>query len=67
MYVFVPDSYPVYPVDYREKLERIWTELDGYENISSIGRSGQFWYNNMARSMRAGIEVSQELMGTWKP
>jgi protoporphyrinogen oxidase len=67
MYVFVPDSYPVYPVDYREKLERIWSELDGYENLSSVGRSGQFWYNNMARSMRAGIEVAQELMGTWKP
>jgi protoporphyrinogen oxidase len=67
MYVFVPDSYPVYPLDYREKLERIWTELDRYENVRSIGRSGQFWYNNMARSMKAGIEVAQDFMGTWKP
>ena len=52
-YMFVPDSYPVYPLDYREKLERIWSRLDGVSNLRSIGRSGQFWYNNMARSMRA--------------
>jgi protoporphyrinogen oxidase len=62
-YMFVPDSYPVYPMDYREKLERIWAELDQYENIRSIGRSGQFWYNNMARSMRVGIETAQAILG----
>ncbi len=61
-YMFVPDSYPVYPLDYREKLKRIWTQLDRFENLRSIGRSGQFWYNNMARSMRVGIETAQELL-----
>ncbi len=66
-YMFVADSYPVYPIDYREKLERIWTELDKVENLRSIGRSGQFWYNNMARSMRVGIEAAQDIMGTYKP
>jgi len=65
-YLFVPDSYPVYPLDYREKLERVWTRLGAYENLRSIGRSGQFWYNNMARSMRAGIEAAQEHLGTFK-
>lgn len=62
-YMFVPDSYPVYPMDYREKIARIWQELDQFENIRSIGRSGQFWYNNMARSMRAGIETAQAILG----
>ena len=65
-YLFVPDSYPVYPLDYREKLKRIWEQLDRYENLRSVGRSGQFWYNNMARSMRAGIETAQEHLGTFK-
>jgi protoporphyrinogen oxidase len=65
-YLFVPDSYPVYPLDYREKLARIWQRLDAYQNLRSIGRSGQFWYNNMARSMRAGIETAQEHLGTFK-
>lgn len=67
MFMFVPDSYPVYPLDYREKLERIWEHLDRYENLHSVGRSGQFWYNNMARSMRAGIETAQDVMGTYTP
>lgn len=66
-FMFVPDSYPVYPLDYREKLERIWSELDGFDNLRSIGRSGQFWYNNMARSMRVGIEAAQDILGTWEP
>ncbi len=65
-YMFVPDSYPVYPLDYREKLERIWARLDRFDNLHSIGRSGQFWYNNMARSMRAGIEAAQDVLGTFK-
>ncbi len=66
-YMFVPDSYPVYPLDYREKLERIWSQLDRIENLRSIGRSGQFWYNNMARSLRAGIETAQDFLGTFRP
>jgi protoporphyrinogen oxidase len=65
-YMFVPDSYPVYPLDYREKLLAIWSELDRYDNLHSIGRSGQFWYNNMARSVRAGIETAQDLLGTYR-
>lgn len=65
-YMFVPDSYPVYPMDYREKLDRIWAQLGRFENVHSIGRSGQFWYNNMARSMRAGIETAQDVLGTFK-
>lgn len=65
-YMFVPDSYPVYPLDYREKLERIWSRLERFDNLRSIGRSGQFWYNNMARSMRAGIETARDHLGTFK-
>jgi len=65
-YMFVPDSYPVYPLDYREKLERVWSRLDRISNLRSIGRSGQFWYNNMARSMRAGIETARDHLGTFK-
>jgi len=66
-FMWVPDSYPVYPLDYREKLDRIWRDLAAFENVRSIGRSGQFWYNNMARSMRAGIETAQDVLGTYEP
>ena len=66
-YMFVPDSYPVYPLDYREKIDRIWSKLDRFDNLRSIGRSGQFWYNNMARSMRVGMEAGQDVLGTYEP
>jgi len=66
-FMFVPDSYPVYPLDYREKLSRIWEQLDRFDNLRSIGRSGQFWYNNMARSMRAGVETARDILGEWEP
>lgn len=66
-YMFVPDSYPVYPMDYREKLDRIWAEHDKFDNLRSIGRSGQFWYNNMARSMRVGVETANDLLGRYEP
>lgn len=62
-FVWVPEGYPVYPLDYREKLTRIWEEIDTLSNLRSIGRSGQFWYNNMARSMGVGIETAQDVLG----
>lgn len=66
-FMFVPDSYPVYPLDYREKLQRIWEQHDRFDNLRSIGRSGQFWYNNMARSLWAGIQTAQDVLGRWEP
>lgn len=66
-FMFVPDSYPVYPLDYREKLDRIFRRIDAFDNLHSIGRSGQFWYNNMARSMRVGIEAAKDVLGTYTP
>jgi protoporphyrinogen oxidase len=66
-YMFVPDSYPVYPLDYREKIDRIWAEHDQFDNLRSIGRSGQFWYNNMARSLRVGVETAQDILGVYEP
>lgn len=67
VFMFVPDSYPVYPLDYREKLDRIFGKLEAFDNLRSIGRSGQFWYNNMARSMRVGIEAARDVLGTYTP
>ncbi len=66
-YMFVPDSYPVYPLDYREKLDKVFAEVDKFDNLRSIGRSGQFWYNNMARSLRVGLETGRDILGTYEP
>ncbi len=57
----IPNAYPVYPLDYYETLDRIWEELRPIENLWSIGRSGQFHYNNMARTVAMGLDLAEHL------
>lgn len=57
----VPEAYPVYPLDYYETLQEIWKELGRMENLWSIGRSAQFYYNNMARSMAMALDLAEHL------
>jgi protoporphyrinogen oxidase len=59
----VPEAYPVYPLDYYETLRTLWEELERLENLWSIGRSAQFYYNNMARSMALGLDLAEHLTG----
>src|SRR5262249_39246354 len=42
------DSYPIYPLDYLERLEALWSKLRAISNLTSVGRTGQFYYNSMA-------------------
>lgn len=58
----VPLAYPVYPLDYYETLQALWAKLLPIENLWSIGRSGQFYYNNMARSISLSLDLVEHLM-----
>ena len=40
-------GYPVYRRGYREKRDRVFTALRGFENLISLGRQGLFQHNNM--------------------
>ncbi|MBU0753928.1 MAG: FAD-dependent oxidoreductase [Planctomycetes bacterium] len=59
----VPEAYPAYPIDYYEILQTIWDDLRQVENLWSIGRSAQFYYNNMARAMGVALDLSEYLSG----
>lgn len=48
-------AYPVYTVDYREKLEKILGKLSSFENLKVIGRTGSFSYLNMEECLRWAI------------
>jgi protoporphyrinogen oxidase len=58
----VPDAYPVYPLDYYETLQSLWKEMGMVENLWSIGRSAQFYYNNVARSMSVSLDLAEHLL-----
>lgn len=51
----IPETYPVYSLDYREKLASI-TIPDG---LFLTGRCGSFWYNNMDHSIDQAISIVQ--------
>jgi len=58
----IPEAYPVYPLDYYETLQTLWQEISPIENLWSIGRSAQFYYNNMARTVTMGIDLAEHLL-----
>ncbi len=43
----VPETYPIYTLDYLDQLTRNLKMLGAYTNLLLAGRSGRFWYNNM--------------------
>ena len=58
----VKKAYPAYFGTYAEfGTVRAW--LDGFPNLSCIGRNGQHRYNNMDHSMLCGMEAVRALLG----
>lgn len=57
------DSYPIYPIDYLERLKVLWTKLKTVPNLSAVGRTGQFYYNNMALTICLGLDLARRLLG----
>ncbi len=50
----IRESYPVYTLDYREKLAGIRPA----SGLKLLGRSGTFWYNNMDHSISQGLAMA---------
>ncbi len=57
------DSYPIYPLDYLDRLKVLWDQLKTVPNLSAVGRTGQFYYNNMALTICLGMDLSRRLLG----
>ncbi len=49
----IPETYPVYTLDYKEKLASIKIP----EGLFLTGRSGSFWYNNMDHSIDQALSI----------
>jgi len=50
-----PYAYPIYTVDYKQKLREIFDKLKIYENLRIIGRTGSFSYLNMWECLKWAV------------
>lgn len=58
----VANAYPIYRLNYPALLAKAETALSGLGNITLLGRTGRFWYNNMDHSIENAISVACDLL-----
>jgi len=59
-------AYPVIKTGYQEYIENIREWLSNIPNITAIGRSGMFKYNNQDHAMATGLYAARTLLGNGK-
>ena len=61
----VHKAYPIYDVEYAERVQTIRRWLDGIDNLTQVGRNGLHRYNNSDHSMLTAMRaVDNILLGT---
>lgn len=58
----VRDCYPLYKIDYKIKLEKLFGEIKKYENVALLGRCGTYWYNNMDHSIKQALDFGEKFI-----
>lgn len=54
--------YPIYTLDYSDKVETLVRYIANFENAISIGRQGLYRYNNMDHSMKMGFMTAEHIL-----
>jgi protoporphyrinogen oxidase len=57
----VPKCYPVYATGYKQPLKIVEEYLDGFPQLSVIGRYGSFKYNNQDHSILMGLLAAENI------
>lgn len=59
----VLDTYPLYALNYPRKLNNMFEWVrNTWINLTLIGRTGRFWYNNMDHSIEASLTVADRFI-----
>jgi protoporphyrinogen oxidase len=48
----LPNAYPVYSLDFADRVRRILSAMSGVENLVTLGRNGQFHYSHLHDQLR---------------
>lgn len=59
----VPYTYPIYDIDYLQKLAVVRKKMREINNLFLAGRTGLFWYNNMDHSVENAFSVVEKVLG----
>lgn len=57
----VKNTYPIYKKNYLSEMQNAKKRLTGINNLTLLGRSGEFWYNNMDHSIKNALELCKQL------
>ncbi len=55
-------SYPVYSLDYRDKINTVYNFIAEIKDFIPIGRQGLYRYNNMDHSIKMGILTAKHIL-----
>ena len=58
----VPKAYPIYDMDYSERIDVMKGWLEGIENLQQVGRNGLHRYNNSDHSMLTAMRAVDNLV-----
>jgi protoporphyrinogen oxidase len=58
---FLPNAYPVYSLNYADKVALILRSLAAISNLDSIGRGGSFFYSHLHNQLRFGKDYVEGL------
>ena len=54
----IRDAYPIYSLDYIDRLNSLEKECSKFKNLELLGRTGRFWYNNLDHSIENSLSTA---------
>lgn len=57
----IPNTYPIYYLNFKKELTKLKSKLNKITNMFILGRTGQYWYNNMDDSIKASIDLVEKI------
>jgi len=54
----IKNTYPIYKKNYRTELNKARKKLAHLKNLVLLGRSAEFWYNNMDHSIKKALDAT---------
>jgi protoporphyrinogen oxidase len=58
----IPNTYPIYEMGFHQRLKDVRAGLGQIANLSLLGRTGTFWYNNMDHSIRMALDMVEDIV-----